>query len=336
VNCGSPLESENVTRKALVKILNRLYPSTKWPKPFNRLQAAESVAAGVDIAAAARAAGTNSAHLTKFLESEDQIQELFGPEPPNEENLKAARQILGNLIVGQCAEITFEKMYKEHMRTTELELRDLREGRSDTDYRLFNGKGRPVYRINIKFHGSIFRRAKEMVDLEPEDCFALATYKIDGALRKQKDDALPYIFVVVSVPHLTAESIGASVPEELQEFVAAVMAGEGIPNKRSIEDQVVTTLNGEGHPAFADTRARIEQARWYVLGAKKADKLLREMLFERVFALRTRNFSRQFRGAELDMHFSLSKDMTALDTYLDMLRESGYPRVTTLLERGDY
>jgi len=60
------------------------------------------------------------------------------------------------------------------------------------------------------------------------------------------------------------------------------------------------------------------------------------LLFERVFALRTRNFSRQFRGAELDMHYSLSRDLTPLETYLDMLRDAGYPRVTTLLERGDY
>ena len=91
-----------------------------------------------------------------------------------------------------------------------------------------------------------------------------------------------------------------------------------------------------GTRAFAATRQRLATAQWYVLGAKKADKLLRELLFERVFALRTRNFSRQFRGAELDMHYSLSRDLTPLETYLDMLRDAGYPRVTTLLERGDY
>jgi hypothetical protein len=87
---------------------------------------------------------------------------------------------------------------------------------------------------------------------------------------------------------------------------------------------------------MTDTRKRIESANWFVLGARKADRLLRELLFERVFALRTRNFSRQFRGAELDMHFSLSRDLTPLTTYLEMLRTAGYPRVTTLLERGDY
>lgn len=166
--------------------------------------------------------------------------------------------------------------------------------------------------------------------------FALATYKIDGALQKQRKDELPYIFVIVSVPEFKAESVGVGVPGELQDFVACVTASKRIPRKRDIEDRVVEALEQEGHSAFDTTRRRIAVARWYVLGAKKADMLLRELLFERVFALRTRNFSRQFRGAELDMHYSFSRDLTRLSTYLDMLRDAGYPRVTTLLERGDY
>lgn len=295
------------------------------------------VLAGDPIQQAARAVRTTTRVLKAFVAAPDSVAEIFGADPPSEKAQKNSRQILGNLIVGRCAELTFEEIYKDHMHTTELELRDMREGRSDTDYRLFNGRGRPVYRVNIKFTGSIFRRAKEMVDLEPTDCFALATYKIHGALQKQTEDELPYIFVIVSVPELTAESIGAGVPAELLDFVAHVQsAGPRISRKRDIEDLVVQVLQAEGHPAFATTLARIENANWYVLGAKKADKLLRDMLFDRVFALRTRNFSRQFGGAELDMHFSLSRDLTPLTTYLDMLRDAGYPRVTTLLERGDY
>ena len=325
-----------MTTEELQKVLNRLYPSSPWPKPFNLLKGCQFVRSGKEISAAAREVGTTAARLRNYCESKDLVVELFGIEEPTDDGRKLSRQILGNLIVGRCAEITFEEIYKTHTHTTELELRDLREGRSDTDYRLYNGRGRPVYRVNIKFHGTLFRRAKEMVALEPEDCFALATYKIDGALQKQKRDELPYLFIIVSVPNFGAESIGAAVPGELQDFVARVTASKRIPKKRDMEDRVVEALQHEGHPAFDRTREQIAKAKWYVLGAKKADKLLRELLFERVFALRTRNFSRQFRGAELDMHFSLSRDLTPLSTYLDMLRDAGYPRVTTLLERGDY
>jgi hypothetical protein len=130
--------------------------------------------------------------------------------------------------------------------------------------------------------------------------------------------------------------VGAVVPKELQDFVAHVTASDRIARKRDIEDRVVQVLQEDGHPAFDSTRKQIAAARWFVLGAKKADKLLRELLFERVYALRTRNFARQFGGAELDMHYSLSRDLTPLETYLDMLRDAGYPRVTTLLAQGDY
>ena len=325
-----------MTEKQLAAILSRLYPSTPWPKPFNLLKGRKLVDTGSTLRDAAREVGTNGTTLGKFCRSTNQVTALLGSERPDEDTHKRVRQILGNLIVGHCAEITFEEIYKEHTHTTELELRDLREGRSDTDYRLYNGRGRPVYRINIKFHGSLFRRAQEMVGLAPEDCFALATYKIEGALQKQKKDELPYIFVIVSVPNLTAESVGAGVPADLQDFVAHVTASDRIAGKRNIEDHVVQSLKEGGHQAFDSVRKRIAAAKWYVLGAKKADKLLRDLLFERVFALRTRNFARQFRGAELDMHYSLSRDLTPLKTYLDTLRDAGYPKVTTLLERGDY
>jgi hypothetical protein len=320
----------------LVGLLNRLFPSSPWPKPFNLLRGKQLIDAGDSPQSAARAVGTTARVLQEFASAPDPLVALFGTVVPSEKGFAYARQILGNLIVGRCAELTFEEIYKQHTHSTELELRDLREGRTDTDYRLFNGKGRPVYRVNIKFHGSLFRRAKEMVGLEPEDCFALATYKIQGALLKQTVDELPYIFVIVSVPGLTAESVGAAVPPELLDLVARIHLGSRIPRKRDIEDKVVQMLQDEQHPAFSVTRERIAQAHWYVLGARKADNLLRQMLFERVFALRTRNFSRQFGGAELDMHFSLSRDLTPLRTYLETLRNFGYPRVTTLLERGEY
>src|SRR6185436_8456222 len=108
----------------------------------------------------------------------------------------AAVLILGQLILGRAAETAFEESYKSTMETEELELRDVREGGTDTDYRLYNGKGKPVYRLNIKFHGALFRRAPELVGLDPQDCFALATYKIHSALEKQVQDQLPYFFAV--------------------------------------------------------------------------------------------------------------------------------------------
>lgn len=325
-----------MTHDKLVSTLNQLYPSSQWPKPFGLLQAFAKLAEGVPLPAVAKDCGTTKKRLDEFLAASDPLVDLFGSTTPNERAAKSARQMFGNLIVGRCAERIFVDRYKKEAAVTELALSDLRESRSDTDYRLVNGKGRPVYRINIKFVGSQFRRAKELVGLEPADCFALATYKIKAALQKQVADRLPFLFIIVSVPGLSAEEVGSKAPSPLLEFLGLVSQGQGIPKKRDIQDHVVNHLEEAGDPGFYEVLGRIEHGSWHVLSARRADNLLRDLLFDRVYALCIRGFAQQFRGAEVDMHFSLSKDLTPLDKYLHTLRESGYPMVTTLLERGEY
>lgn len=326
-----------MTPEELKSVLQRLYPSGEWPKPFPLLRIlAEIGGAPPSLPEIAKAAGTTKKRVQELLDAPDLVTGIFGSGSPAEKPAKSARQMLGNLIVGRCAERVFVDRYKKEAATNELELSDERESRSDTDYRLLNGKKRPVYRINIKFIGSQFRRAQEMVGLEPADCFALATYKIGAALQKQIDDRLPFLFIVVSVPGLSAEEVGRKAPADLLEFLGLVTQAHGIPKKRDIQDRIVALLEESNDPGFEEVLRRIEQGSWYVLSARRADNLLREKLFERVYALRIRGFAQQFRGAELDMHFSLSRDLTPLDKYLHDLRESGYPMVTTMLERGEY
>lgn len=62
---------------------------------------------------------------------------------------------------------------------------------------------------------------------------------------------------------------------------------------------------------------------------------MRDMLFERVYALSIRNFTRVFGGAEVDMHFSLKTDLIPLPTFFTMLKDEGREKVATLLSRGD-
>jgi len=79
-------------------------------------------------------------------------------------------------------------------------------------------------------------------------------------------------------------------------------------------------LTTQPEPAFAgivqDLRDRLAAADWRVLSARRANLLLTEKLFERVFAVRIRSFNRSYRNAELDMHFSLAEDMTPIQQFL--------------------
>jgi hypothetical protein len=327
-----------MNRNDLINTLKEIFPSGTWPKPLHILQALSLADSGTPFPEAAKAVGTNHASVMAASQDPDPVRAVLGLalDEIDARYRQRAAQMLGQLLLGRCAEIAFEQIYKSEMHSEEFELRDLREGRTDTDYRLYNGRGRPIYRVNIKFHGSPFRRAPEMVGLESGDCFALATYKINSAIEKQRQEGLPYFFAIVGVPNLTGASVGGDIPPFLIETVALIDQAPKGKSKRDLEDAVVESLVKNGHPVFRKTLDRILSADWYVLSARRADKLLRELLFERVFALRMRSFARIFGGAELDMHFSLAKDLIPLKQFLATLREDGPQRVTTLMERGDY
>lgn len=325
----------------LLDVVGRLYPETP-PPPFPLLGAVKRVKAGEDARQLARAVHTTRKRLESLAAAVDPLNEVFGcsvASAAEPEAIRRPQAMIGQLLLGELAERAFERIYKETMGTDELILEDAREARNETDYRVLNGQHRPVFRINIKFYGTLFRNARDLVGLEPEDCFALATYKIHQGLQKHETERLPYVFVIVGVPGLTGASVGAAVPEDLAHLVSLVHAARGVPGKRAIEERVVASLiDSEQTEPFrtdlAHFREEIEAAEWYALSARRADRLLREKLFERVYAVRVRAFARNYRNAELDMHFSLTQDLTPLKVFLKSAKERGLHGLAVDLERG--
>lgn len=294
----------------------------------------------LSVAEGAAAAKTTRARIDALARSPTIVSDLLGPlTEVTTESTSKIRATLGQLMIGHLAEQVFSDLWFGALGDEELRLRDDRVARTDTDFLVEDRLGRPVFRLNIKFHGATFRNARAMVGLDPEDCFALATYKIHGALEKQNDEHLPYIFVVIGVRGLTALSVGKLMPAQLVEFVAVTRASARVQGKRRIEEAVVGSVLS--HPdayALADDMTAIMNqlgsAEWRVISARRADQLLREKLFERAYALRVRGFAQNYRGAELDMHFSVSTDLHPLPDLFDTLREHGMPGLVSRLERG--
>jgi hypothetical protein len=181
-----------MTLQGLETVLQRLYGVEQRPPPFHLLSALVAVRDGTPPATAAAQIGTLPGHLKKLVDAPDVVLHLLG-ERPAEFGAKAlrVRATIGQLIIGHLAERVFESIYQNTVGTTELHLEDDRLARGDTDYLVKNGQDRRVFRLNIKFHGSQFRNAQSLVSLAPEDCFALATYKIYSALQKQEREHLP-------------------------------------------------------------------------------------------------------------------------------------------------
>lgn len=326
-----------MTGDELLSELENLFGSDRWPEQLKYVEAARRIAAGEDHGSIRAAVGTSLAKVKSLASASDPVAEALGidPETVGDDVRARARRTLGQQVLGLCGELAFEQAYKEEMQTQELRLDDKRDEHSDTDYRLVNGGGRPIYRINIKTHGSRFARAQEMVGLEPEDCFALATYKIYGALRKQEDEQLPYIFAVIGVPAISGDTVGAALPDALVELMAVLNASK-VSKTRKIEDAIVIKMAQDGAEPFASAYSHFAAATWYLLSARRAYNLLRDQLFDRVFALRERGFAQNFRGAELNMHFSIAADLTPLSEFLAELKQHGLTKVAIKLDRGDY
>ncbi len=235
------------------------------------------------------------------------------------------------MLLGALAERRFEELTDIITGGRVLKIEDHRPSRSDTDYRLLNGNGNPICRLNIKFHGTLFRDAARYVGLEPLDCFALATYKIHNALKRQEAERLPYVFLVLSIPDLRSADLGPLIPDD---YVWALAVLEG---KRALEEAIVDRLRSTGHrDHFRPIFERMTEGQFRIISAQKAYKLLREKLFERVHALTLKGFTRRFRNAEVDMHFSLSTELTPIRTFLELLVRESPQKFAVGLYIGDY
>lgn len=320
----------------------QVYGAAQLPKPFKLLQAVRAVRTGRDPSAVAREIRTTRNKVLQVANADDPVFAVFQinlRSAASADILARARKGLGQMLVGTLAERSFAESYRSIVQPDELRLEDTTIGRTDTDYRVFDGRDRPVFRINIKFHGSLFRKAPDLVGLAADDCFALATYKIHSATRKQEEEFIPYLFVIVSVPGLASDEAGAIVPGDLAHLTSLYMRSSQ-PRKRDFEDLVVrhvidTTEDASVRGAVDEIWTRIDAARWRVLSARRADRLLHELLFQRVYAVRVRAFASNYRRAEVDMHLSIRNDLTPLEEMLELLRDHGLQGLTARMERGD-
>jgi hypothetical protein len=244
----------NASSVAVINLLRLSFADAarwpRWPKPFHLIQGALLVEGGADLAEAARAVGTTVARLMNVTTSHDPIEIILRIRDADIplDALEKLRRNVGQLVLGRAAEIAFQDICTGEIDPREFPMRDVREGRTNTDFRLLNGNSRPLYRFNVKFFGSVFRRGAELVSLDPSDCFPLATYKIHAALQEQEREHLPYVFAVVGVPDLNAAAVADAIPEPDVRPIALLFASPAVTRKRDFEDWLVDRIR---HRALA-------------------------------------------------------------------------------------
>ena len=243
------------------------------PKLFVRARAIERVLGGESIEEVTADTRLPKYHLRRWVDAvaAGDFYEWLGKSEPSEGRIRRARQGIAQMLLGTVAEEHFEALATRTLGSHGFAVEDDRTGRTDTDYRVVDGEGRPVFRINIKFHGTLFREAAEYVELAPRDCFALATYKIHGALQRQDEERLPYVFLIISVPAFPRETIESLISDDLA-WLASV-------SNRATEEAIASLLLGE--PWANDVRVHVRQGGFRVISARRADNLMRRQLFAR-------------------------------------------------------
>ncbi|MFQ5827613.1 MAG: hypothetical protein ACE5JD_00460 [Candidatus Methylomirabilia bacterium] len=155
--------------------------------------------------------------------------------------------------------------------------------------------------------------------------------RLNNALKRQESEKLPYVFLVLSVPELGAGDVAKLVPDEYV-WTLAVLEG-----RRVMEEAIVERLRSpEPLDRFNPIVEKMPEGKFRVISAKKADSLLRAKLFERVQALSLKGFTRRFRNAEVDMHLSLSTELTPVRTFFELLVQESPQKFAVRLYIGDY
>ena len=314
-------------------VLSEIAPYLPPAHGLVRVDGARRVSLGEDLQAVSTATGVAPDLIRRTARALEtgQLSAITGKVPAGPDEIAAQRFRVAQLLLGALTEERFERE-KQELTAGRLMVEDHRLGRTDTDYRVLNGGGKPIFRINIKFHGSAFQQARVHVGLDSDDCFALATYKIHQALARQRDESLPYVFLVLSALGVTARSVSDLISEEYAWFVCVSKKFR----KRDIEEAVVARLlTGAFTDVLAEIRRKIAAAEFRVISASRAEKLMKDKLFERVFALRQRAFTSAFRNAEIDMHFSLTREMVPVREFLATVASESPQRLAVLLYQGE-
>ena len=208
-----------------IAITEQLYEPTETPSLVARAKAVRRVLADETVEQVAEEAGFGRRFLRAWVDvtQKDGFYGWLDKAEPKPERIQRACGSIAQMFVGSLAEEHFLFVANEALRKHGFHATDDRVGRTDTDFRLVDANEHPVCRFNIKFHGTLFRESREYVDLEPEDCFALATYKIHGALNRQDQEFLPYVFSILSVPEFPRSLIEKSISDDFA-WLSAIQA----------------------------------------------------------------------------------------------------------------
>ena len=232
-------------------------------------------------------------------------------------------QAFQNLIVGRIAEVVFREEHLQPLEEAGFSIDDLHERGENRDFAVRkDGLELP---INVKTASTIFRKAKEIVGLEPNDCIPIPAYKAVAVSERVPD--LVYVDLVdfsfrQRVDEFT-DALGGS--GGLLWKVLAWYGGKGV---RKAQDGYVAKL----FDLYEDELVALapKASSWRVISAQRVLAIMRDKP-RRCPGLGVRAAGTGGFNAEVNIHVSLKDETVSWQDVSETLQRGGIQAVLDMI-----
>ena len=230
-----------------------------------------------------------------------------------------------NLFVGTIAERVFEKRYLNSLEAAGFTVTDLHERGDNRDYVVEQGE--LVLPINVKTASTLFRKAKIVVGLEPEDCIPISAYKAIGASERVPD--LVYVDLVDFELREKVDAFISTLTGD-SEVVWELLSWYGGSGIKKAQDRFIAWLF-ELHGSRLD--ALVPSASSFrVISAQRVLSIMREMP-RRCPGLGVKAAGMGAFISEVNIHVSVQKETVAWDEIEAIIRRDGIGPVLERIRR---
>jgi hypothetical protein len=250
---------------------------------------------------------------------------FFSMIPPRE-RMGSAENAVTKLFPATITEQRFLEFADElhHARPT-ITYRDEREtGHTFTDVTLIEGDAELP--INIKVASTRFENARQLVDIDPNDCVPIPAYKAHGAVER-----FPSIVYVVAVDYQLIGRLSDGLPKLLsaeERLVWELLNRSGGSQLRNAEDAFVFSTVRK---YWTELRALAANVPFHVVSARKALRILNTKP-HRTPGIGLRAWGTAARG-EVNVHLSIGEDMTPWQQVFSRLTTGGILEIVKAVNR---
>jgi hypothetical protein len=230
-----------------------------------------------------------------------------------------------NLVVGTLAERVFRDQHLAALEPDGFEVADYHESGENRDFGVQkDGRELP---INVKVASTMFREARRVVDLDPEDCIPLGAYKAIGA--SERVPALVYVYLVDFTLRERVDAFMEGLDEDLAIGWELLSWFGGRGMKRAQNQYIASLFRRHG----SDLRALApDGSSFRAISAQRALAIMRKQP-RRVPGLGVKAAGTGVIRGEVNIHVSVDQETKPWAVVADLLRTRGVQRVLNLVAR---